>query len=147
MYCTCLGVCFKLCSHLAVCIRIVSNFVCCALYVTGSHPRPRTSHVVVKVSVSVKRKLDGMERTGRLFLVDLATPEAAIPSHYDVHMADDARDVAVAIYRLGIMSNMHSITDVVQYALWLVLLLVALVIAVCAYACTSSVTLFVARAH
>ena len=87
------------------------------LCVTGSHPRPRTSHVVVKVSVSVKRKLDGMERTGRLFLVDLATPEAAIPAHYDVHMADDARDVAVAIYRLGIMrNNMHSMTYVVQYA-------------------------------
>ena len=75
--------------------------VSCAGCVACSHPRPRTSHVVVRIRVHVRREVDGMERLGRLHLFDLATPESAIPSHYSAVEADEAKDVALSVFRLG----------------------------------------------
>ena len=46
-----------------------------------------------------------MERLGRLHLFDLATPESSIPSQYTAVEADEAKDVAVSIFRLGMCSN------------------------------------------
>lgn len=66
-----------------------------------SHPRPRTSHVYVRVRIHVRREVDGMERIGKLHLFDLATPESTIPSYYNAVEADEAKDVAVSVYRLG----------------------------------------------
>ncbi len=57
--------------------------------------------MVVRIRVHIRREVDGMERLGRLHLFDLATPESCIPSSYSAVEADEAKDVAVSIFRLG----------------------------------------------
>ena len=65
------------------------------------HPRPKTSHLVVRVVVQVRRELDGMQRRGKLMLVDLATPERVLRPGLSPEETEDVRDVAVSLYRLG----------------------------------------------
>jgi hypothetical protein len=69
----------------------------------SSHPRPRSSHLLVKIVIQVKRELDGLERRGKMFLLDLASPERSISSAMKPLDVEDARDVAVSLLRMGVV--------------------------------------------
>ena len=55
----------------------------------------------MKIVIQVKRELDGVERRGKLFLVDLASPEKSLPDTARPVDVEDAKDVAVSLLRLG----------------------------------------------
>lgn len=65
------------------------------------HPRPPWSHVMIRASVQIRRALDGMERTGRMVLIDMASPAQYQSAGMTPKDIADAQDVALSIHTMG----------------------------------------------